>query len=332
MRYMEIRQWISILVLFAFIAIGFILTGCGGKDDENVGNPTEIQFKIQLPDLAPFSAVSSITVTVTSGPNDDKVLGTAILTIQGNTATGTVTVLAGKDRVFTVEAKDENGTIIGSGVQTADVTIGQTNTVNIPIQFKTADVIINAQLGDQPDGNTNPNSEILPGEGVAKIKLMDTFSKVKSLYGTPALDPKYPDMFGYEKIGLLGIVLDSDDDKVIDDSEPVIVMMVIDPYKGKTAGGNGLGSSRADIEKELGPPPSVEPDNENKEETLVYENKGIDLICSTDTNTKPVVAIFIYFASKGAPQNTNSIHFNRQLRMLKRQHLMPSILNHNALN
>ena len=157
--------------------------------------------------------------------------------------------------------------------------------------------------------------EIYPGKGAAGITLGDPFSKAKSLYGNPTIDPEYPQIFSYDNVGLLGGVLDLDKDNVIDNNEPIAVLMLVKPYNGKTAGGNGIGSTRTDVEREFGVSPNIEPDNENNREAHRYEKKGIDF--TYDLSTKRVVNLFVYPVLQGAPQKVNSEMFRQRTELLR---------------
>ena len=122
------RQWMFLLSVGVIVVI--VSNGCG-ETDEPVLPETEVRFSFQIPQQTPFSQIASMTVTVTAGPNDETILATIPLTIQDNTATGKASIFAGKNRVFTLEAKDKDGTLIGSGVATEDIIAGETVTVSI---------------------------------------------------------------------------------------------------------------------------------------------------------------------------------------------------------
>lgn len=294
--------------LFLVIILGIILIGCGEDEDPEPLQEVEVHFNIQIPPLAPLGAISAVTVTVTAGPNDDTVLATAALAVQGNTATGKVSVPAGKDRVFTLEAKDKDGTLIGSGMAKADVEAGQTTNVNITIQLETGEVVINGQWEEPQNNGGHPEpAEIIPGEEVAGIRLLEPFSNAKKLYGKPVVVPG-PDIsliFLFEDIGLMGGVLDLNENQVIDDDELIILMMIVAPYDGKTAGGNGIGSLLDDVEGEFGAAENVDIDKVNNEEQHQYSKKGIDF--TYDAKTRRVVIITIYPVLEAAPKLQNRV-------------------------
>lgn len=279
--------------LVVLIVGAIVLSGC--SEDEREDLIAEVNFTIDLPSLAPLSSISEITVTVMAGPNDSRVLAEIPLKIEGNKATGKGEVLAGKDRVFELEAKDSNGTVIGTGTAMADVVAGKTTTVNMPIVFATGEVVINAgwENGDDDDDDDDDVEpvEIIPGEEMAGVKLMEPFKAVRDLYGDPEEFADFPGFFVYEDIVLLGAVLDSDGDGRVDDNELVIILGVMEPYKGKTAGGNGINSRRSDVEKEFGTADEIEPPDEGLQ-LYDYTSKGI--MFNYEVLTQRVVDITIY--------------------------------------
>ncbi len=77
-----------------------------------------------------LQAVAQVAVTV-SGPGMTTM--TRNLTIQGNQATGTLTVPAGEDRRFSVEAKDADGGVLATGSRTVDLEAGSSPTITIDL-------------------------------------------------------------------------------------------------------------------------------------------------------------------------------------------------------
>lgn len=97
---------------------------------------------------------------------------------------------------------------------------------------------------------------IHPPSSCAGIILGAPFSSVVSLYGLP--DWTEPDeeywvtLFYYDSLGIGGIVIDSDYDELLDNSEPVYSVTIYAPYEGKTSQCNGIGSNKNAIVAELG--------------------------------------------------------------------------------
>lgn len=135
------------MLISLIIALGII--SCGREiipEDQE----TEVLINVQLPMSAPaLTGLSQITAIVKASPQDGTIIAQKDLTITGNKATGTLMVLAGKQRVFVLEARDSDGQAIGSGQTTADVVAGQTITLNVTIEFKTGTVVINTTI---PEG------------------------------------------------------------------------------------------------------------------------------------------------------------------------------------
>jgi hypothetical protein len=120
----------------ARIACGFVglvlLYGCGSHTTEPqpVACPTLV---LHAPAGA-LQNVARVTATV-SGPGMNSM--TRDLTIQGNQATGTLTVPAGQDRAFSVQARDAQGTVLASGSRTIDLEPGSSPTVSIALDIPT---------------------------------------------------------------------------------------------------------------------------------------------------------------------------------------------------
>jgi hypothetical protein len=109
------------------------LVGCGGE----IVRP-ELTAHPQLVLTAPpgvLQNVAQVTVTV-SGPGMTTM--TRNLTIQGSQATGTLTVPAGEDRRFSVEAKDAGGGVLATGSRTVDLEAGSSPTITIALSIPTS--------------------------------------------------------------------------------------------------------------------------------------------------------------------------------------------------
>ena len=80
---------------------------------------------------------------------------------------------------------------------------------------------------------------IIPGREIAGIKLGDTLPQVEALHGKSTRED---DSFIYLHLGLGGTL----------EGGRVMFLLIFDRSPFKTAGGNGIGSRRADVEKEFG--------------------------------------------------------------------------------
>ncbi len=289
-----------------------MLNGCEKEPEETTA---EVNFRIEIPNLAPYTAISNMTVTVMSSPNDDTILATAPLTIQDNVATGKVTVLAGKNRVFKIEARDSDNNVIGTGVAKGDVVAGKTVTVDVTIELVTGEVSVNGHWNDG-NGSSTQTADIVPGEKVAGISLLDPFNSAKKLYGNPSIDNDIPDVFAYEDVGLVGVIFDLDEDGLYEDSEPIIMLMVVWPYKGKTAGGNGIDSVQTDVEKEFGKAEDVEVEAADDLEYHWYYSKGVYFVY--DIPTRAVLAVTIFPPEAAAPGKAAPRAFNQERKLFKR--------------
>lgn len=299
-------------LLSVFVIIFAMLIGCEEEPEETTA---DVNFRIEIPNLAPYAAISNMTVTVTSGPNDDTILATAPLTIQDSVATGKITVLAGKNRVFKIEARDSDNNVIGTGTTKGDVIAGKSVTIDVTIELVTGEVNVNGHWDDGNGGSTQ-TADIIPGEKVAGISLLDEFSSAKKLYGNPTIDRDDPDIFSYDNLGLIGVIYDLDEDGLYEDSEPIIILMVVWPYKGKTAGGNGIDSVQTDVEKEFGKADAVEVEAADDLEYHWYDNKGIYFVY--DIPTRAVLAVTIFPPEAAAPGKAAPRMFKQGQKLLRR--------------
>ncbi len=119
--------------LFVTIIISFCFVQISCEREEFAGSKVDIHFQIPLPSInnlksATATTVQSVVLTVTS---ENEVLVSKELTVNGNTASGTISILPGENRVFTAEAIDNNGVIQWQGSTTQDII--ETFTVNIEL-------------------------------------------------------------------------------------------------------------------------------------------------------------------------------------------------------
>ncbi len=107
-------------VFFTMLGLQFSCT----KDDHFNQN-IEIIVQIPLPDnnnLKSGTAVAGIQSVVLTVSADNKILTSQELTINGNQASGIISVLPGKNRKFTAQAIDGNGIVQYQGITTMDIT------------------------------------------------------------------------------------------------------------------------------------------------------------------------------------------------------------------
>jgi hypothetical protein len=99
-------------------------------------------------------------------------------------------------------------------------------------------------------------ADIAPGQKMAGVNIGDTYGRVVSLYGAPSRtgtsSTQWVNYCYYDALGLTGVVDDANHDELLDTAETVRMVVATAPYSGKTAGGNGIGSSLASVRNELG--------------------------------------------------------------------------------
>jgi len=139
---------------------------------------------------------------------------------------------------------------------------------------------------------------INPGSSCAGIILGTSFSSVVSLYGLPNwIEPDeeyWINVFYYDSLGIGGIVIDSDYDEILDNSEPVSSITVYSPYEGKTPQCNGVGSSKSAIIAELGLADASEDDPDSNGTLEYYDSEQVYFLYDTRDE---VVNIATYQAS-----------------------------------
>jgi hypothetical protein len=65
-------------------------------------------------------------------------------------------------------------------------------------------------------------------------------------------DTEWINYFWYDELGISGAVTDENQDELLDDAEPLFMVIVASPYGGTTSQCNGIGSSRSGVEFEFG--------------------------------------------------------------------------------
>ena len=129
------------------------------------------------------------------------------------------------------------------------------------------------------------HSLIVAGEQAAGIKLGDAFDKVKALYGRPS--DRDGNRFAYRDpdIGLSGY---------LDGIDLVSSLFIKEPNKAKTAGGNGIRSTRKRVEAEFGRAEEIKDGGKSH----WYWKKGIKFTYDDDSR---VTRIYIFKPHPAAP-------------------------------
>jgi hypothetical protein len=111
-------------------AVGLWVCGCNVTDPENVSHP---QLVLRVP-ADVLQDVAKVTVTVT-GPGMQEMSATWNVQSGQHSVSGTMTVPAGDDRVFTAAAKDAGNTVLATGASApVDLVAGDSRSVTIPLE------------------------------------------------------------------------------------------------------------------------------------------------------------------------------------------------------
>ena len=143
-------------------------------------------------------------------------------------------------------------------------------------------VIIGCGIGEEDDDD-DP-SLIIPGKQAGGFKMGDLRSKVISLYGESERSPSHHFLGSYLSIGT-EVYYYADDEGDL----RVHYIFVQSPNQCRTAGGNGIGSSLASVEREFGSAEEIGGDWNNEH---WYRKKGINFTVGTDNGK--VWQIFIF--------------------------------------
>ena len=120
---------------------------------------------------------------------------------------------------------------------------------------------------------------IVPGESLAGIRLAQPLQTAIDLHGNPSVQGL---TFSYESLGLSGAVSDDNGNRIADSTDRVIEVRALEPYSGRTAGGNGVGSAVGCVAEEFGTP-------DRRSGDLVYSTRGIGFV--TSARATPEVSI-----------------------------------------
>lgn len=139
------------IMVFSIVFLFAILSGCGEEHTLGPELPARAKFFINFaPTLA--GKVTKVTAIVKAHLEDDEPLVEQDLQIDGNKAYGEVNVPAGEQRVFIIELRAADGTLLAKSIpQQRDVPAGEEITLNIKIVFSDTGIVkINVTWDDEP--------------------------------------------------------------------------------------------------------------------------------------------------------------------------------------
>jgi len=186
------RRWIIPIGLI--LAFGLIATGCE-KLTELLGGEPEVSLRISLPDPAQhplWNNVRTVTLTVTA-EDMDAVTETKNVTPGDTIVVFTLHIPAGDDRLFTLDAKDEQGVVLFWGKIKVNVTTGQTYNFDITLEPAGAGAATHIKTfrDGLPWGSSAMDTMLQregftsgPGENQYEIFPSDSFASVSLEVGT----------------------------------------------------------------------------------------------------------------------------------------------------
>lgn len=142
------------------------------------------------------------------------------------------------------------------------------------------------------------NEPVVPGSSLAAINIGDNFLWVKDLYGLPNLtgnlgegliSASYTGDMGGWKLNIY--LADTDQDEKPSDYDSVISIAVRAPYEGKTPKGVTIGSKKADVTREFGPPEIEESGSMGGEAVLIWQYTSRGIVFAINATTGEVLEI-----------------------------------------
>lgn len=142
------------------------------------------------------------------------------------------------------------------------------------------------------------NEPVVPGSSLAAINIGDNFVWVKDLYGLPNLtgnlgeglvSATYTGGMGSWKLNVY--LEDTDQDEKPSDFDPVISIAVRASYEGKTPKGVSIGSKKADVTREFGPPEIEEGGSMGGEAVIIWQYTSRGIVFAINTATDAVTEI-----------------------------------------
>jgi hypothetical protein len=146
-----------------------------------------------------------------------------------------------------------------------------------------------------------PPPRIVLGESIDGVVLGDTYDRVIKLHGEPTgfsiIDGLFRGWYGLyyytspvNNRGALGVwVVSADLNPAIQDH--VDILIVEPPYEGRTREGIGIGSTRADVLRALGPPASSMTLNSGDELESYFRSDSVECAFTYSQNTITRIAL-----------------------------------------
>ncbi|MEO1263155.1 MAG: hypothetical protein AAFZ15_30375 [Bacteroidota bacterium] len=151
-----------------------------------------------------------------------------------------------------------------------------------------------ASCNKDDEDNTNLDAGIIPGQGIAAIKLGDTGQDVFDAFGSTA-DSHFS--FGNDYFHFLiyfgeGLTfyLEPNDSETLDLTKKVASMDIYAPFSGTTAEGIGIGSTMAEVKAAYGEPDSedvflgVAEHTYNEGMVIEYDEQENDIVTKISIN------------------------------------------------
>lgn len=145
---------------------GIFITCLGLQISCTLDNPNDrnVQVFLQIPlpnpdglkNASSIAGVKSVMLTVTTG---NEILTSKELTISGNTANGTVSIMPGENIKFTAEARDANNIIQWQGSTTVDIVDDFTANIQLTPILPTANILKALEKGKSVNLSWNQNSD-----------------------------------------------------------------------------------------------------------------------------------------------------------------------------
>lgn len=130
---------------------------------------------------------------------------------------------------------------------------------------------------------------VVAGVSLAGIELGRPLQAAIDLYGEPAIQGL---TFTFP-FGVRGSVADANNNRIADPGDLVAELRALDPYDGRTAGGNGVGSAVSCVTAEFGKPDLTSRD-------VVYSAQGIGFVTTARITPQVPLGQIIASALSGA--------------------------------
>jgi hypothetical protein len=165
---------------FSILAAALIAVAVGGcKDPSKVTQPTNATLSVEVSVTA--ATITSLTLEV-SGPGIATPM-TKSLTLSGSTATTSIEVPAGTDRLFVIRAYDAAGVLTHRGETTATLQSGETRSLALTLAALTSTPTVTATIGAV-------TVSLVPGATTLAVGASSAYSATASENGTPIANPQ----------------------------------------------------------------------------------------------------------------------------------------------